>query len=82
MPEQSNPQPVTQRIRNHPWHAVAVCAALMTAWMLVLSGGAVLVPLGLLMFVFFGTSRPDGGPRSRWRQWILRKFPKDPPRHT
>jgi hypothetical protein len=81
MPKRSDPTPMTQWFLEHPWRAAAASGVLIAGWTLMLSHGVWMLALavGLLMFFFVGLVWREGGPGYRWRQWMRKNFPKDPP---
>ena len=72
---------MTRWFLDHPWKAAAASGTLIAAWTLVLTHGVWLISaaVGVLMFLFVGLIWREGGPGHRWRQRILKNFPKDPP---
>ena len=72
---------MTQWFLDHPWAGAAASGTLIAAWTLVVTHGVWILAaaLGFVMFLLVGLLWREGGPGYRLRQWILRKFPKDPP---
>jgi hypothetical protein len=76
----TDPQRLTQFALDHPLVAAAVSGLLVAAWGVVLElpmGVAVASGLAMTLIVWFIWR--EGGPGYRWRQALLRRFPKRRP---